>query len=388
MEEKKEVKTKGQNPFTLTFGKQPKTYVSRIQATADRIIEAFEVENPISQTCLISGARGSGKSALLAAVTNKLSKSKDWVIVELNSKQPLSSEFVTRLIDNGLLKMHFFTILYVAFMEHYGMNYSDKDSVGRMNLVMNSLTKNHKKVLVTVDDAVVDENMRIFMSQFQLMVRKNFNIYLVMTGLPENISGSEPSLNLSFLPKSSSVVFNANDISQMQKVADSSFLLRMPKLELEPLNIEEIKKEYQRIFDISEEEALKLANLTMGYPFAFQALGLLYWDYRDTCTYEQIVKKLDALLEDFVYRAIWGETTEPEKDILFEMPIEGQKISISELFEKVQMKQDDFIKYTERLINRGLCAVPEKGYLTIILPRLRSIIKTYEDASSSLEQRF
>ncbi len=374
---------KSNNPFTLTFGKQPATLINRKLENADEIISTFEAENPVTQTYLISGVRGSGKSALLAEVANRLEASSKWVVVELNSKQPLLSEFVTRLIDNGLLKMHLLTVIYVGILEHFNLNYNDNDNVGRMSLVLHSLKKNHKKVLVTIDDASVDENMRTFMSQFQLLVRKGFDIYLLMTGLYENISGFQNDLNLSFLPNRSHIVLNSGDVMQMQKIADYSFLLRVPKFTLTSLDISEIKSRYARFFDISEEDAEKMAALTMGYPFAFQALGMLYWEYRDSCTFEEIVDKFDHLLVDFVYRAIWSESTEAEKVIICEMPTEGQKISLIDLYNKVEMKHDEFTKYIERLINRGICHAPESGYITLSLPRLRTIIGKFEVARQS-----
>ena len=54
---------KKDNPFTLTFGKKPNRYINRYESTND-IISTFEADNPISQTYLISGIRGSGKTVL------------------------------------------------------------------------------------------------------------------------------------------------------------------------------------------------------------------------------------------------------------------------------------------------------------------------------------
>jgi hypothetical protein len=371
---------KSNNPFTLTFGKQPATRINRKLENADEIISTFEADNPVTQAYLISGVRGSGKSALLAEVTKRLEASSKWVVVELNSKQPLLPEFVTRLIDNGMLKMHLLMIIYVGILEHFNLNYSDSDNVGRMNLVLHSLKMNHKKVLVTIDDVSADDEMRTFMSQFQLLVRKGYDIYLLMTGLYENISGVLNDPDFSFLPTRPHIVLNLDDVMQMQEFEDFFFLQRIPKFDLTALDISEIKNKYIRFFDISEEDAEKMANLTMGYPFAFQALGVLYWEYRDSCTFEQIVDKYDRLLVDFVYRAIWNESNDAEKAIIYEMPAEGQKISLIDLYNKVDMEHDEFKKSAERLISRGICHAPEKGYIALSLPRLRAIIGKFEVA--------
>ncbi len=67
---------KKNNPFTLTFGKQPNEYISRYENT-DMILSTFEADNPISQAYLIEGIRGSGKTVLMTSITNELGKDKD-----------------------------------------------------------------------------------------------------------------------------------------------------------------------------------------------------------------------------------------------------------------------------------------------------------------------
>ena len=55
---------KKDNPFTLTLGRQPTEYINRYE-NMDSIISTFEADNPISQSFLIEGIRGSGKTVLL-----------------------------------------------------------------------------------------------------------------------------------------------------------------------------------------------------------------------------------------------------------------------------------------------------------------------------------
>ncbi len=48
------------NPFTLSFGKKPVQYISRIAQT-ERIIGDFTAEESPNQIYMITGVRGSGK---------------------------------------------------------------------------------------------------------------------------------------------------------------------------------------------------------------------------------------------------------------------------------------------------------------------------------------
>ena len=84
------------NPFTITFGKQPNKLIARYEDT-DRIISTFNADNAVSQTFLIEGIRGSGKTVLMTTVAKKLEEEKDWIVINLNPTMDLLSNFAVRL---------------------------------------------------------------------------------------------------------------------------------------------------------------------------------------------------------------------------------------------------------------------------------------------------
>ncbi|HBM47337.1 ATP-binding protein [Clostridium sp. OF09-36] len=346
---------KRDNPFTLTFGKQPIKYINRYEST-DNILSTFEADNPISQTYLISGIRGSGKTVLMTSVSNQLRNSDEWVVVDLNATQPLLQEFAMRLLDASKQIPNIFEKGFEISVAGFGIGYNgiteERDSVSKIETLLDRLNKKGKKVLITIDEAVANENMRIFASQFQIFIRKNYPVFLIMTGLYENIY-------------------------EIQNDPVLTFLLRAPKIILGPLGINQIKNEYQNIFQIDDEKARQLANITMGYAFAFQALGMLYWEYHDEKPLDWILKELDGLLEDFVYRKIWSSLSPLEKQIVSAMPEQGTKIKVKELCDKLEMKGTTFSKYRERLINKGVCIAPEYGYVALALPRFKNITESY-----------
>jgi hypothetical protein len=123
--------------------------------------------------------------------------------------------------------------------------------------------------------------------------------------------------------------------------------------------------------------AKKLAKLTKGYAFAFQALGFLYYDYNDSLPLEKIVSKFDDLLDDFVYKKIWEGLSEQDKNVI--LAITDSKTQVSEICKKLNMTNATFSKYRERLLNRGIIKSPQHGYVEIILPRFTEIIKFYAE---------
>ncbi len=76
------------NPFTLSFGKKPLQYVSRISQT-NTIIESFSAEEPSNQIYLITGVRGSGKTVMMTSIANDMRKKEEWIVVELNPVRDL-----------------------------------------------------------------------------------------------------------------------------------------------------------------------------------------------------------------------------------------------------------------------------------------------------------
>lgn len=116
------------------------------------------------------------------------------------------------------------------------------------------------------------------------------------------------------------------NIYSIQKAPALTFLLRTPKIKLEPLSLAQITKTYQNIFKTDDDTSKKLARITKGYAFAFQALGLLYFDYKDSLSLDKILSKFDDLLDDFVYRKIWEGLSEQDKKVLLPLQIQKSKL--------------------------------------------------------------
>lgn len=61
------------NPFTLSFGKKPLQYISRLTET-NQILESFCAEIPSNQIYMITGVRGSGKTVMMTNIASELRK--------------------------------------------------------------------------------------------------------------------------------------------------------------------------------------------------------------------------------------------------------------------------------------------------------------------------
>ena len=346
---------KADNPFTLTFGKQPSEYISRYEDT-NTILSTFLAEHPVSQTYLIEGIRGSGKTVLMTAIAREIGQNEEWIVVDLNSTQNLMEELAIRLHDACRRIPDFLKAGFNISVAGFGIGINADTSLQNYSSMIEDLlsviVKKKRKVLITIDEVQSDQSMRHFASEFQLFIRKEYPVFLLMTGLYENIYAiqNDPAL---------------------------TFLLRAPKVILQPLSIAQITKQYAAIFRIDRRDANYLAVTTKGYAFAFQALGMLYYEYHDMFSMDEILSRLDDMLDDFVYRKIWGSLSGQDKRVV--LALSDNRVKVKDICESLAMSSAVFSRYRDRLLRKGVIVSPERGYISLALPRFHEVVSLYEE---------
>lgn len=340
------------NPFTLSFGKKPVQYISRITQT-NEIIDTFNAELPSNQIYMITGVRGSGKTVMMTNISTELSQLSNWITVELNPTRDLLQSLAAKLY--GIPDLHERFLKAKLDFSAFGLGVSIEHAppiTDIEDVLMHMLThirKMGKRLLITIDEVTHSENIKIFTSSFQIFLRDDYPIFLLMTGLYENIY-------------------------ELQNDKALTFLYRAPKLILEPLNYTAVRKSYMDIFQIDLETAETMTALTKGYPFAYQVLGYLYWNHRDTQSLEEILPEYDQYLEEYVYSKIWSELSELDKKILAEVATSGE-CRIKNIREQLDMKSELFSVYRERLKRKGVIDTREYGKIYMALPRFAEFVK-------------
>ena len=340
------------NPFTLTFGKKPSEYIIR-RSDIEEIEKTFLEDPARSQLYLIRGVRGSGKTVLMTAIAKEIADNSDWICVDLNSSQNLLDDLSYRLADaceraTGILDRGM-DISVAGFGIGFGGK-SDRDSVSRCEEILNLLKKQKKKLLITIDEVCNDRSMKQLASQFQIWIRKDYQIFLLMTGLYDNIYA-------------------------IQNDPQLTFLLRSPKITLGPLGISQIARQYESALKISHDTAMRLAKETKGYAFAFQALGMIYYD-NEKLSIEEQLGKLDEYLDEYVYQKIWSGLSEQDRNVVLQLS-DDKAVKVKDICEATDMSSATFSKYRERLINKGIITTNQHGYVELALPRFRRVCEYY-----------
>lgn len=334
------------NPFTLSFGVLPDQFISR-PILNNRILDDFLSEKPSNRAYMITGVRGSGKTVMLTEIAKRIREYSEWIVVELNPEEDLMEALVAKLYNLEKIKP-----LFVKAKINIGYGGSgislEKVSPGItgeviLEKMLNVLQKHNKRLLITIDEAVNNHYIKSFAHSFQIFVRKEYQVFLIMTGLYENL-------------------YN------LQNEKTLTFLYRTPRIVLEPLNIMRVADSYKSIFDISDPDAAEMAKLTKGYPFAFQLLGYIRWEHKNK-TLKQLMPEYDQYLADYVYDKIWHELGDKDRKVVLEMAQHEEYIRIQTLREAVGMNSSLFSSYRDKLIRKGIVDVSRYGYIGLILPR-------------------
>ena len=332
-----------ENPFNITFGKEPYSIISRNEDLG-KIYSSFESENPNSDVYILTGIRGSGKTVSMNTVFDHYKKQKNWICVELNPEADMLEQLASKIYDEGKLKKLFLKAEFSFSFKGVGISITGEKPVVSISSLLKRefeyLTKKDMKVLIAVDEAVSNTNMKVFAHEFQSFLREKYQVRLIMTGLYQNISLLENQKSL-------------------------TFLYRAPKIYLGELNLLSISNSYKNIFNITDKESIALAKLTAGYAYAYQLLGNILFEEKKSKADKKILEEFDELLYANAYNIIYKELTNKEKEIL---KCACSNNSNDYIISNAKVSKSQLSSYKKALSLKGIIK-PDKSKIIFTLPR-------------------
>ena len=329
------------NPYNIMFGKEPPQVISRLPQISEVVMSFQEDESNIY---MVTGVRGSGKTVFMTEISKEFEEEDEWVTVELNSSGDLlgdlleslgSDNYMARIFQNASINLSLF-----------GVGLSVKNSVPissvqvALEKMLGALKKRNKKVLICIDEVTVTEQLKLFAGAFQILMRKDLPVYLVMTGLYENID-------------------------EMRNEKNLTFLYRAPRIDIRPLNLEIVANNYRTNLGVDLDTSVIMANLTKGYSYAFQVLG--YFSWKNDMDYEKALPYLKQYLEENVYEKMWTEISAMDKKLLYGIS-KSDTNRAKDIKNVIQISDDAYSVYRERLMKKGLVDGSERGLLKLTLP--------------------
>ena len=348
------------NPYTLLFGKEPSQMIPRPVQMAE-VVDAFSVEVPGQQVFMITGVRGAGKTVFMTDIARQFREKADWIVVELNPERDMLQSLASKLSSNhGLAKLFQsakINLSFFGFGLEVGNSVQITDIETALSKMLETLHKHRKRVLVTVDEVVNTKEMRVFASAFQILIRQNAPLFLLMTGLYENIHS-------------------------LQEEKSLTFLYRAPRIDLKPLHLRTMAENYQRNLRLGEDTAMAMARQTKGYSFAFQVLGYFSWQYGGPT--EEVKGLYRQYLDEYVYDKIWSELSQGDRRLAWGIA-KAQDEKVSTIRQLLHMETNQFNPYRKRLVKKGLVDGSKYGCLFFTLPLFdKFVLDNYEESVTEI----
>ena len=338
------------NPFTLMYGIPSLSVISRDEEI-NKIIKSFTY-NENDYMYLITGIRGTGKTVLLRKVYEMISSYKDWITIDLNPQGKIISSLANRLFDKSA-SLKIFKGWKISINLPYLTLTKENEQITDQELIaekiIEQLSNNNKKILITIDEVNRTTDFIEFANFYQSMLGKGYKIYLLMTGLKENVEAI------------------INDRA-------ATFLSRAPKIELEPLSLPNIALEYKEIFDIDTNLSIEMAKLTNGYAFAYQVLGYIFYENKYKSINDSVIKEYDSYLWKNGYTKFWNDLTKKEKDFVISMSLTKDN-SKDEIINQKLISESNYSQYRKRLLEKGIIKINGYNNLSFVLPRFKEFIE-------------
>lgn len=339
------------NPFTLMFGREPNLAIHR-EDLYSQITMDFQSNLPSNQLYMLIGARGAGKTVLLSEIYDYFDKDSDWICVDVNPHRSILEDLAAALYEKGKTRHLFLKGSFDISFHGISFSLEGKEPVSSISSVVEKmlmyLKKHNKKVLITLDEVTSNQNVQEFSHDFQSYIRKGYPVFMLMTGLYENI-----------LP--------------LQNNKALTFLYRTPKILLKPLDKIAIKDSYKKALSISDGLALQLAELSKGYGFGYQLIGHLFFEHGKID--DELLRQYDEKLRINCYEKIFSSVSENESRVLFAL-IDSEKKRTADIMFETGFDNKNYSVYRERLIQKGIVIAPANGYLSLALPRFAEFLNT------------
>ena len=339
------------NPFNILYGMIPNSIIERNDAY-NQIMTSFLDKDITAMAYMILGVRGCGKTVLMRSIAKELRQKEDWIVVDLNPLQDFISPLAEALFFAGKkfrlnldlsIDVH---LPYVTF--HVGKSSDSLSPETAARQLLQGLKKKGKRVLITIDEINATEKLKTFSNFYQSLLGEDLPVFLLMTGLIENVDS----------------LINAKP---------TSFLSRSPKIYLNPLNLLSISRSYQKELSITSQKASELAKLTKGYAFAYQVVGNICYSENIKEMTPELLSKVDTYLGENGYGTIWNGMTDKERDICLALS-ESENNDVSTLRDSLSMSLKNFNNYRLQMIRKGYLISTGYGKIDFALPRFREYV--------------
>lgn len=361
----------GANPFTPNFGQIPRVLAGR-DMLLDEMRNAFEnAPGDPSLTSILVGARGTGKTSLLSQLAND-AQGQGWVVVNVPCIDGMLENIVqgaanaaAHLIDaeNGA------RLTGISLGQMIGLEWESADSVqptwyARLSSLLDKLGNAGVGLLITVDEVRPSLSEMIELaSYYQLCIREDRKIALLMAGLPAEVSSLLNDGSVSFLRRASQY--------HLGQIPDSDISLALQK------TAASAEKGF------TDEALCAAVAVSDGFPFMMQLVGYRSWQAAGeqpeiTVAHVEIgIERAKADMRTRVLDSTLNELSEGDIRFLTAMLPDALESSTGKIAKRMGRTDSYASQYRRRLIERGIIEPASRGKVRFALPLLQEYLPEY-----------
>ena len=367
------------NPFTPNFGQVPCQLAGRDALISELLYAYDNAPGDPALTTILIGARGTGKTALMTFVAQK-AQAQGWIAVNVTCIKGMLEDIYQQAVRNAahildkcgkgsLSKLSVKASAGIISAET-GFSFigDDKNANWRIRLtdVLEKLNEQGTGLLITIDEVnpSLDEMIH-FASVYQMFVREERKIALLMAGLPHNVS----------------LLLNDDSVSFLRR-ASQKYLGRIEDYEVEKAFEETAKYGGKRV----TSKALKLAAEGIyGFPFMLQLVGFRSWKEsgeKDEINSDDVAAGILLAKKDLetrVLKTTLDEVSDMGLQFLSAMLEDEESSALSDIAGRMGKSSAYVSNYRKRLLEQGLIEQVGRGRIKYALPMLRSYLAEYCD---------
>ena len=357
------------NPFTPSFGSIPVQLAGREKIIDDVLIGLDNGPGDPYRASIFIGARGSGKTVLLAKIAEEASAN-GWISANVNADSEMLDEILIQIRDSAKDILTPETVSQITSINIAGVGLSrdvkqSKRKVtwrSEMTSILNELNEKDIGLLITVDEVDVKVNeLRTVITAFQHFVRERRDVALIMAGLPAKVS----------------------DLLRNDSI---SFLRRAFQHHLEAVEESEVRFSIKKTIELAgrtiDKEALELSTKsTKGFPFMIQLIGYQMWRQNPENKEISLEDAVEGVLlaqndlERMIFDVTFKELSEKDIAFLRAMLFDKEYSNISDISKRMDVSPKYAGMYRKRLIEQGVINSSGYGKVSFDLPMFREYIQ-------------
>ncbi|MGJ5591429.1 ATP-binding protein [Micrococcus lylae] len=366
------------SPFTPGYGRRPLVYGGHENLLEDMRTVFAEHDLGESQSLLLSGLRGAGKTSMLQRLQD-LARENDWLVISEDASAGLHKRLTASIVPgivNDLpqaTKVELSSLGLWHFSAEWQVDRRPVRTLLRQDLATIAEHSGARGILLTIDEVSSGKTRLREVSavarEVSHAMAQGVEIVIAFAGIKVDLDELLRQDHTTFLRRSRAVEFTRLSPPEARQVLD------------------ETAKIGGRTFD---EDALRhLIAVSQGYPFLVQLLGHYAWTHDlesptiDLKAAEEAQRRGVKAVMDRVMSKVFADLSEKDQEFLRAMAVDEDRSRIGDIVDRLDSYSQYVNGYRNRLIDSGYVEADGHGYIRFALPYLGAYIRSMAEPSAA-----